>query len=362
MLLKVPLESGWSSPVLLDGKIYVTTAHPAGTGGSLHAVCLDFQNGHVLWDAEVFRPTAADAKQIHGKNSLASPTPIVRDGRVFVHFGHMGTAALDLSGKVLWKQPNLGYSPVHGNGGSPALVDDLLILSCDGSENPFLVALDAKNGAIRWKTPRNTPARAKFSFSTPLLIEIEGKREIISPASGFVGAYDPSSGQEIWRVRYGEGYSVVPRPVYADGLLFVSSGFDRPIMYAIKPAGARNDATANHVAWTNPKGAPTTPSPLVVGKELYLVTDGGIASCLDTQTGKAHWTERLGGGFSASPVVAEGRVYFQNESGMGFVVKASPTYELIARNDLGERSLASPCVVDNTILIRTETHLWRIGR
>jgi outer membrane protein assembly factor BamB len=311
---------------------------------------------------ELFRPATAEAKKIHSKNSLASPTPIVRAGRVYVHFGHMGTAALDLSGKVLWKQTDIKYSPVHGNGGSPTLVGDLLIFGCDGVSNPFLAALDANTGAIRWKTPRNTPARSQFSFCTPLLIEVDAGRELISPASGFVGAYNPADGRELWRVRYGEGYSVVPRPVYAGGLLFLSSGFDRPVIYAINPKGAQGDATDTHVAWTATKGAPTTPSPLVIGDKLYLVSDGGIASCFDAGTGKMHWSERLGGGFSASPVAAEGRIYFQNESGVGYVMKAGTKYELLAKNDLGERSLASPAILDNCIFIRTESHLWRIGK
>jgi outer membrane protein assembly factor BamB len=189
---------------------------------------------------------------------------------------------------------------------------------------------------------------------------VDGRQELISPASGFVGAYEPQSGREIWRVRYGEGYSVVPRPVFAHGLLFLSSGFDRPILYAIKPEGAKGDATASHVAWTVSKGAPTTPSPLALGNELYIVSDGGVASCLDAKTGNILWNERLGGGFSASPVSAENRIYFQNESGVGFVVAAGTNYQLLAKNDLGERSLASPAVIDNAIFIRTESHLWRV--
>jgi outer membrane protein assembly factor BamB len=359
---KVALATGWSSPVLSAGRIYLTTSTQTGDEISLHALCLDSLDGRTLWDVELLRPAGAETKKIHSKNSLASPTPIVRDGRVYAHFGHMGTAALDLAGKVIWKQTDIKYSPVHGNGGSPALIDDVLVFSCDGASNPFLAALDANSGAIRWKTPRNTPARSQFSFCTPLLIEVDGRRELICPASGFVGAYNPTDGHELWRVRYGEGYSVVPRPVYAHGLLFLSSGFDRPVIYAINPKGAQGDATDTHVVWTATKGAPTTPSPLVIGDELYLVSDGGIASCFDTRTGKVHWSERLGGGFSASPVAAEGRIYFQNESGVGYVVKAGTKYELLAKNDLGERSLASPAILDDCIFIRTESHLWRIGK
>jgi outer membrane protein assembly factor BamB len=176
---------------------------------------------------------------MHSKNSPASATPVVTADRLYVHFGHMGTAALDLSGKVLWRQTSVTYPPVHGNGGSPVLVGGLLVFNCDGAKDPFVAALDAGSGEVRWKTPRDTPAKSKFSFSTPLVIEVEGRAQLVSAASGFVGGYDPADGRELWRVRYGEGYSVVPRPVYSHGLLFVSSGFDSPVLYAIRPAGRR---------------------------------------------------------------------------------------------------------------------------
>jgi outer membrane protein assembly factor BamB len=274
----------------------------------------------------------------------------------------MGTAALDLSGKVLWRQTGVKYPPLHGNGGSPVLAGDTLVFSCDGIKDPFVIALDAKNGQVRWKTPRNTPAKSQFSFSTPLEIEIDGKPQIVSPGSGFVAAYDPADGREIWKVRYGEGYSLVPRPVFAHGLLFVSTGFDQANLLAIKPSGAQGDVTESNVLWSYRKGVPTTPSPLVLGNEIYFVSDGGIATCLDAQSGKVHWSERLEGGFSASPVSAEGRVYFQNETGTGFVVKAGPVFQLLSRNSLGERTLASYAVIDNGLFIRSESHLWRIGQ
>ncbi len=360
---EVPLQ-GWSSPVVSEGKIYLTSAVEGSTPNqiSLRVLCFDAAGGKPVWNVEALQAAASDARKIHSKNSAASPTPVVSNGRIFVHFGHMGTAALDLSGNVIWRQTTLKYPPVHGNGGSPALVEGLLVFSCDGAENPFLAALDATTGQVRWRTPRNTPARSKFSFSTPLLIEVDGQKEIISPASGFVGGYNPQTGAELWRVRYGEGYSVVPRPVFAHGLLFVSSSFDRPVVYAIRPNGAKGDATATHIVWSHPKGAPNTPSMLIAGDELYFVSDSGIATCLDARTGKVHWSERLGGDFSASPVFAEGRVYFQNEGGAGFVVQAGKEFQLLAKNDLGERSLASAAVVDNALILRTASHLWRLGK
>lgn len=360
---KVPIPGqGWSSPVLSKGKLYLTNAvtAPGGSDVKLHTLCLDAADGRVLWDVEVFQPDPASTAVLHRKNSLASSTPVVTDDRLYVHFGHMGTAALDLSGKILWKQTELKFSSVHGNGGSPALVDDLLVFSCDGAQDAFVAALDAATGAVRWKTPRNSPSKRQFSFSTPLAIELNGAKQIVIPGSGMVGAYEPKTGKELWRVRYGDGYSVIPRPVFEHGLLFVSSSFDKPVAYAIRPEGAAGDATETNIVWSHKKGAPNTPSMIVVGDELYFVSDSGIATCVDARTGNVHWTERLGGNFSASPVAAEGRIYFQSEEGVGYVVKAGKSYELLAKNEMGERTLASPVAVDGSLFIRSEGHLWRI--
>ena len=359
--VEIPGE-GWSSPVLAEGKIYLTTAVTDATGISLRALCLDAKDGRIQWNVEVLKPEPGATQAMHKKNSLASPTPIVRDGRIYVHFGHLGTAALDLAGKIRWQQTTLKYSPMHGNGGSPALAGETLVFSCDGASDPFVAALDANTGNVLWKTPRHTPAKNQFSFSTPLVITGAGAPQAVIPGSGFVGGYDLSDGRELWRARYGEGYSVITRPVFAHGLLFVTSSYNRSVLYAIKPAGAKGDVTDTHIAWSQAKGIPNTASPLVVGNELYCVSDSGIATCFDARTGTVHWSERLGGGFSASPVFAAGRVYFQNEEGVGTVLKAGQTFEVLAKNDLGERTLASPAVTDNTIFLRSKSHLWRIGR
>jgi outer membrane protein assembly factor BamB len=359
---RIPGE-GWSSPVLSNGRIYLTTATgkaDSDDGVSLRAICVDAATGRTIWNVEVFRPTATDARQIHMKNSLASATPLIDGDRLYVHFGHMGTAALDLDGNIIWRQQDLHYRPVHGNGGSPVLVDGLLIFSCDAVSDPFVAALDSATGNVRWRTPRNSQAQNKFSFATPTAIEVDGRTLVISPGSGFVGAYDPSDGREVWRVTYGNGYSVVPRPVFARGLIFVSSGFMKPRLLAIDPQGAVGDATDDHIVWSLERGAPLTPSPLVVGDELYLIADKGIATCLDARTGDVHWTKRLGGNFSASPVSAEGRIYLQNEDGTTYVIRADKSYELLATNDLDERALASPAVTDGAIILRTQSHLWRI--
>ena len=354
---------GWSSPVLSRGRLYLTTAVGDSTSGiTLHALCLDAADGHTFWDTEIFTPDPAAAAAMHKKNSLASGTPIVTADRLYVHFGHMGTAALDLAGKVVWKQTELGYAPVHGNGGSPALIGDALVFSCDGAKDPFVVALDVATGKVRWKTPRNTPAKNQFSFSTPLGITVGGATQIILPGSGLVGSYDPRDGHEIWRATYGDGYSVIPRPVFAHGLIFVSSSFNKPVLLAVRPDGAKGDATESNVAWTSAKAVPHSASMLVLGDELYFVSDAGIASCADAKTGEIHWSERLAGGFSASPFAAEGRVYFQNETGSTFIVKAGKTYELLAKNDVGEPTLATCAVTDGALFLRSEKYLRKITR
>lgn len=355
---KIPVPgTGWSSPVVVRGKIFLTTAVNEGAGLSLRTLAFEAKSGKALWSTEVFRVEAAGPK--HNKNSHASPTPIVDGDRVWVHFGPYGTACLTTAGKILWRNNEFNYPPVHGNGGSPAIAGKALVFSCDGASDPFIVALDKQTGKTLWKVPRVTDAKRTFSFSTPLVITVKGQTQIISPGSSVVCALDPKDGRELWRVRYTEGYSVIPRPVFAHGLIYIATGYGRPVLMAIRPDG-QGDVTATHVAWTEAKGAPHTPSLLVVGDELYMVSDAGIASCLDAKTGKVHWSERLGGGFSASPLHAEGRVYFQNETGTGFVVAASKTFQKLAENVIGERTLASYAVADSALFLRGDQHLFKI--
>jgi outer membrane protein assembly factor BamB len=354
--------SGWSSPVVADGRIYLSAAVPVPDSSAedqlLRALCLDAANGKVLWDREVFRQDGAQAPRIHGKNSHASPTPIVASGRLYVHFGYQGTACLDLTGKVLWRNTGLTFRPIHGNGGSPILVGDALVFSGDGIKDRFIAALDRNTGALLWKTDRQGEADRKFSFGTPLLITVADRQQIISPASNRVTAYDPATGREIWFVRY-DGYSVIPRPVFGHGLVFVCTGFNTPSLLAIRPDG-QGDVTATHVAWSMTKGVPHTPSPLLVEDDLYLISDRGVASCLDARTGQVHWQERVSGDYSASPLYAGGKIYLQSEQGVGVVLEASRRYTLVGRNDLGERSLASYAAADGALFIRTEKRLYKI--
>ncbi len=351
---------GWSSPVVVGGRVYVTTAVP-GEGGdqSLRALCLDAAKGNSLWDKEIFHQDGTNSPSIHSKNSHASPTPLVHDGKLFVHFGHQGTACLDLDGKILWRNTTLRYAPVHGNGGSPILVDEMLVFSCDGGDQGFVVALNTADGSVRWKTPRTVEASKKFSFSTPLLIDVGGRRQIISPGSNEVCTYDPADGKEIWRVRY-NGYSVIPRPVYGQGLVFICTGYERPSLLAIRADG-KGDVTDTHVVWKTSKAVPHTPSLLLAGKELYMISDSGVASCLDARTGVVHWQQRLSGNYSASPLLADDKIYFQSEQGTALLVQAGKQFKLLAKNALDERTLATPAAADGALFIRTEKYLYRIG-
>ncbi len=356
----------WSSPIVLGDRIFLTNAVGAKDSTdphdnfSLRVLALNAADGKVLWDTEVFRIEKAHTLGVHGKNSYASPTPVYEAGRIYAHFGHLGTACVDETGKVLWKTNELKYKPVHGNGGCPVIVDNILVFKVDAADSPFVAALDKQNGRVRWKSPRKSDAKKKFSFCTPLVIEVNGAKQIISPGSNVVSALNPKDGKEIWRVRY-DGYSVVPRPVFGHGLVFLSTGFDQASALAIRPDG-KGDVTDTHVAWKLDKGSPLTPSMLLIGEDLYMVSDQGIVSCVDAKSGTVHWQERVARPTSASPLYADGKIYIQDELGSGYVLKPGRTLELLAKNDLGDKSLASPAVWQDKLLIRTQSALWCIGQ
>lgn len=357
---------GWSSPVILGGRIYLTTAVPSkdNSSNSLRVLCLEAKSGNVLWDNEVFQQNDPTTLKIHRKNSHASSTSITDGQLLFVHFGNSGTACMTLDGKVVWKNNELKFSHVHGNGGSPVLVDDLLVVNCDGGDHAFVAALERTNGHVRWKKDRPANDRQKFAFSTPLVIEVNGAKQIVSPGAGAVIAYRPADGETIWQVMYPGGYSVVPRPVFGHGLIYLSTGYDTASLLAIKPDG-KGDVTASHVAWRLKTGAPRNASPILVGDEVYTVADNGIAQCIDAKTGKVHWKNRLAGEYSASPIVADGKIYFLNEKGHTTVVEAETTFKEVAKNSLGdpgESSLASPAVDGGALYLRTHPHLWRIDQ
>ena len=355
---KAPVPGrGWSSPVVADGRVWLTTAvtDPA-SGSSLRLLAYDAATGDRILDAEVFG--SDETGLLNPKNSFASPTPVLDpDGaRVYTHFGASGTAAVSTAGEVLWRT-RFPYVSQHGNGGSPILHGGLLVVSIDGYDTAYLVAVDAGSGEERWRAVRPDPVSQ--AYSTPLSIRVGGRDQIVNVSAFRASGHDPETGAEIWRVRYPNGFSNVPRPVYGHGLVYLSTGFQSPTLLAVRADGT-GDVTRSHVAWRLRRGAPLTPSPLLVGDELYMVTDFGIATCVDAHTGAIHWQQRLGGNHSASPLFAGGRVHFQNEEGVTTVLAPGTEFEVLARNRLDGLTLASPAVADGALFLRTDSHLYRI--
>lgn len=355
---------GWSSPIVAQGRIFLTAAVSSAENPpkrqSLRALGLDAATGEILWNVEVFVKAIGSGETINAKNSFASPTPITDGKFVFVHFGPDGTACLDRDGKRVWANDRLRYNSVHGAGGSPVFAGSRLVFHGDGAEDPFVVALDRDSGAVAWRTSRLPMASPRWSFATPLEIEVQGARQLVSPAAQMVCSYDPATGRELWRVRYPNKWSIVPRPVFSHGLVFVCTGYDGPAeLLAIRPTGS-GDVTDSHVVWRTGSHVPHTPSPLVVGNEIFLVSDNGIASCRDVETGELRWRERVPGNYSASPVHAAGCIYMASERGVCTAIAASREYRQLGSSDLGEPILASLAVADGAIFVRTESSLYRI--
>jgi outer membrane protein assembly factor BamB len=361
---KTPIAGlGWSSPAIQGNQIWVTTATDGNH--SLRAVCLDRATGDIVHDVEVLK--LASPGSIHANNSHASPTPVVDGDQVFVHYGAHGTAALSTDGKILWKK-RLPYQHQHGPAGSPVVWKDLVFYLCDGTDVQYVAALDRATGDVRWafdrahisKERKSGAKEAPMAYCTPLLIEVDGQTQLVALGSDAIVAHDPATGKELWWFTY-SGYSNVARPVFAQGKLLLSTGFGEPKFHAIKPGG-RGDVTSSAVVWTIDKASmvPLDVSPLVVGDELYLITDAGIGACYDVATGKQRWQKRLGSQFWASPVYADGRIYCLDATGTTTVLAAGPKFEILATNKLDGNTQASPAIVDGAIFLRTDKHLYRI--
>ena len=357
---------GWSSPVIQDGRLFLTTAIPTKTDDGeqiqLALLCYSPETGEQTWKLDLFAHASDRSVQIHNKNSHASPTPIIVGDRIFVHFGPHGTACVRTDGEVLWRNESLNYQPVHGNGGSPALVDDKLIICCDGGDQQFVVALNQNTGEELWRVDRDLDVSRGFSFCTPTLIDVDGTSQVICPGSGAVMALDPNTGSEIWRVEYGQGYSVVPRPVFGNGLLYICTGYDTANLLALDPTGEGN-VTETHVKWSTARNIPHSPSLLLVDDILYAVDDRGVATAFNALDGEVHWRQRLTGPFSASPTFAAGHVFFQDEKGTTTVVRSGESFEEVSVNQIAdgkERTFASFAFVNNALFLRSESHLYRI--
>ncbi|MFM8733975.1 MAG: PQQ-binding-like beta-propeller repeat protein [Pirellulales bacterium] len=384
---KTPLPGrGWSSPVLDERLVWMTTAieteaspeelarrqvEPSGgqqrqvaSHLSLRALAVDRESGRLVHDVELLG--IDDPQPIHSLNSYASPSPVLADGRLWCHFGDYGTACVDTTnGAVLWRNRTLRLDHMNGPGSTPVLYDGLLIVNCDGCDVQEIAAFRAATGDLAWKTPRSGALREnpdlKKAYGTPVIVRQGGRDVLVSTGADWLYGYDPATGAELWRMSYGElGFSVVPRPVTGHGLLFMSTSFNQPRLLAVRLAP---DGSGAEIAWEERKAAPSMPSPLMVGERLFMVNDMGIATFLDARTGEAVATLRLGGNCSSSPLLADGRIYVGNRDGDTFVIDpgagaAQPT--VLATNRLDGRIFATPAAVGDSLYLRTDTALYRL--
>ena len=362
---------GWSSPVVQGDQIWMTSATEKGQ--DYFAYCVEAKSGKMLFEKHLFH---SDTPEPLGNavNCYASPTPVIEKGRVYVHFGSYGTACLDTgTGEVLWKREDLKCRHYRGPGSSAILYRDLLILTFDGVDVQYVIALDKRSGKTVWKNDRaiewkdldekGQPKRdgdMRKGFATPLVIDVGGKDQLISPASSMLFSYDPGTGKEIWRIR-NTAYTPAVSPVFGSGLVLAVTGHGAAEMLAIRPDGA-NDVTDSHVAWRAVgKDVPLTPSPVVLDGLLYMLSDNGVVTCFETGSGKTVWRELLGGNYLASPIHDGTRIYFFSASGKTTVIRAGRTFEKLAENKLASGFMASPAVAGDSLILRTKTHLYSIG-
>ncbi|MBI5690314.1 MAG: PQQ-binding-like beta-propeller repeat protein [Verrucomicrobia bacterium] len=362
----------WSSPVVWGDQVWLTTA--TEDGRELSALAVDRETGKIRHHLKLF--AVAEPQYADKFNSYGSPTPVIEEGRVYVTFGSPGTACLDTrTGKVLWERRDFVCNHWRGAGSSPTLWGDLLILHFDGADRQYVVALDKRTGRTVWETPRSidfqdlTPEGKPIrdgdfrkAFSSPLVVEHDGRPLLISVGSKATYGYDPRTGKEWWRVEERRHHSGTVRPVVGHGMVFTATGLAKGELWAVRLGGS-GVVTDTHVAWKLTRNVPNRPSPVLVGDLLFLVDqDGGVASCVEARTGEVIWRERLPGtgNHSASPIAAEGRVYFFNEGGHGVVIAAAREFRVLAQNKLEGGFMASPAVAGRALFLRTRTHLYRI--
>lgn len=357
---------GWSSPIVWEDRVFLSGT--TDEGRSCHIICFDRRDGKVLWDRQVFEQTPTRKE---GKNSYASPTPATDGERVYAAFSSGGIVAVSFDGDIVWTNRDHKHYSKHGLGASPILFEDLLIMPFDGSsqgediqvgwkkpwDQAVLLALDKRTGEVRWQGKRGL---SRIAHVTPNILEHEGQTQIISGAGDVIQGFDPHTGERIWSV-HSQGEGVTPSVVIGDGLIYTCSGFEKPTIRVVRPGG-KGDVTQTHIVWEQTKGVPSLSSLLYVKPYLYAVTDAGVASCYDAKTGDLVWQDRLGGNYSASPVFADGRVYFLSEQGDTVVIEPGAEFKELARNPLGEKCQASMAVSQGRFFIRTEQHLFCIGK
>jgi outer membrane protein assembly factor BamB len=305
-----------------------------------------------------------DPQWAHQLNSYASPSPILENGRLYAHFGSLGTVCLDTATlKILWKNEELHVMHENGPGSTPVLSGNRLIVHFDGSDQQFIAAFDKTTGKVAWKTARSgkmdpRPQQRK-AYGTPLILTMNGQSTVVSPAADWVYGYEPATGKELWKLPYGElGFSMSVRPVADAESIYLSTSYGKSQVIALKYAGLKTP----EIAWRNNKNAPKMCSPVLANDLLFYVDDGGIVSCIDPATGDAYYRERLGGKFSASPILADNKLYFASREGVVTVIPAGREFKILAQNTLEGSLMASPVAVDGTLYLRTDKALYRIGK
>ncbi len=357
---------GWSSPVAFGDQIWITTA--LQKGASLRAICIDKNSGKIIRDIEVFHVSNPEKK--HNFNSYASPTPVIEAGRIYICFGDNGSACIDTeTGKTIWESHELKIDHMNGPGSSPIVYKNLYLLCCDGIDLEYMAALDKNTGKLVWKTTRSVSFQGvepdiRKAYNTPIVIQDGGHEQVISIGAHRIYSYDVHTGKELWYCNH-PGFSCVAQPVYADGMLYVSTGFGKPECWAIRTDGS-GDVTKTHIAWKFKKGVPNRSTPLLVGegsaRRIYMVSDDGIARSLRAEDGETVWQGRMGTGFSASPLSADGHVYFFDEKGVSTVITPGETMQVVSENTLDDGIMGTPAIVGKAIFLRTKTHLYRIEK
>ena len=368
---------GWSTPVVMDGRIWLTTA--TEDGHDYFAICVDAETGEIVHTAKLFH---SDAPEPLGNavNCYAAPSPAIEPGRVYVHFGSYGTACLDsATGEVLWRRDDLPCRHYRGPSSSVVLFENLVILTFDGVDLQYVAALDKQTGETVWKTDRdvkwndqNVAGKGaseaqrildgdhRKAHSTPLIVAgADGRQQLLSGGAKAAFAYDPLTGNEIWRIEF-DDFSVAPRPIFHDGIAYMVTGISRPELWAIHTAGSGNVTYTDNVLWRLRSRVARTASPLLVDELIYMVSDDGIVNCIDAATGDGVWQKRIGGSFAASPIYGDGRIYFCDRDGETTVVSPGREYDELAVNTLDDGCLASPAVDGRALILRTKTHLYRI--
>ncbi len=360
---KTPIPGrGWSSPVLMDGRVWLTTASPEGK--EFRVIAVDSKTGAIVHNIKLFEATPT--QETHPLNSFASPTPVALNGNVFVHFGTYGTACLDaMSGKIIWKREDIHCDHGVGPGSSPIVYKDLLVLTMDGMDVQFVEALDVKTGKTVWKWNRvvdfgDLTPDCRKAFSTPVVEKVDGADQLICVGPHVVEALEPLTGKLIWKVRY-EGFSASARPVIGNGIMYINTGFGQSWVMAIR-LGGRGDMTDKSIVWSGKKNMTARSSQLLIDGLLYMVNTGGQAKCLDAATGEEIWVQRVGMETSASPVYAGGNIYTCDEAGLTTVFKPGRSFVKVAENTLPDGCMGSMAVEEGGIYLRTKAALYKLSR